>query len=49
VGRAMTPRVRHAQAAREQIERALDFTGWPWARRLSLWLDAFVILEETAP
>lgn len=40
-------RRRQAQAAREQLELALDFGGWPWSRRLSLWLDCLVILEES--
>jgi len=35
-----------ARAARAELEAALDGAGWPWARRLSLWLDALVILEE---
>ena len=37
---------RHAEAAREEVERALDHAGRPWLRRLSLWLDAHVLLEE---
>jgi hypothetical protein len=35
-----------ARAARGLIELALDACGWPWSRRLSLWLDALVIVEE---
>ncbi len=35
-----------ARAARGQLELALDGAGWPWSRRLSLWIDALVILEE---
>jgi hypothetical protein len=41
-------RTRQAQAARGQLELALDFAGWPWSRRLSLWIDCLVILEEGA-
>lgn len=29
-----------ARAARAEVEAALDAAGWPWSRRLSLWLDA---------
>jgi hypothetical protein len=35
-----------ARAARAIIETALDAAGWPWRRRLSLWLDMLVRLEE---
>lgn len=35
-----------ARAARRQLELALDSAGWPWSRRISLWLDYLVILEE---
>lgn len=35
-----------ARAARRIVELALDAAGWPWSRRLSLWLDALVILDE---
>jgi hypothetical protein len=35
-----------AQAARRQLELALDGAGWPWSRRLSLWLDCLVMFEE---
>ena len=35
-----------ARAARGQMELALDAAGWPWSRRLSLWIDALVVLEE---
>lgn len=35
-----------AQAARAAVEAALDAAGWPWSRRLSLWIDALVIVEE---
>lgn len=36
-----------ARAARGQLEDVLAATGWTYSRRLSLWLDALVILEET--
>jgi hypothetical protein len=39
------------QAAREgrrQIALALGAAGWPWSRRLSLWIDALVTIEERA-
>jgi hypothetical protein len=36
-----------ARAARGIIETALDACGWPWSRRLSLWLDALLVLEES--
>ena len=35
-----------ARAARAEVESALDATGWPWFRRLSLWLDILACLEE---
>jgi hypothetical protein len=35
-----------ARAARGITETALDASGWPWSRRLSLWLDALLILSE---
>jgi len=41
-------RRRHAQAARKQIEVALAGTGWPWSRRLSLWIDLLIVLEEAS-
>lgn len=34
-----------ARAARRAVEDALDAAGWPWSRRLSLWLDALLVLE----
>jgi hypothetical protein len=34
------------QAARCEIEAALDAAGWPWLRRLSRWLDCLIFLEE---
>jgi hypothetical protein len=37
---------RQARAARAVIEAALDLIHWRWSRRLSLWLDCLVILEE---
>lgn len=40
------PRREWAREARGQIEAALDVSGWMWSRRLSLWIDALVILEE---
>jgi len=43
------PLRRQAQAARAHVEYALDATGWRWSRRLSGWIDALVILEETEP
>jgi hypothetical protein len=42
----MIPRGDWVRAARGEIEAALDFVGWRWIRRLSLWLDALVVLEE---
>ena len=35
-----------ARAARQLAESALDATGWRWSRRLSLWIDALVVIEE---
>lgn len=35
-----------AQAARAEIESALDAAGWLWLALLSLWLDALLLLEE---
>ena len=37
---------RVARADRGEGEEALDSAGWPWARRVSLWLDALLMLEE---
>ena len=34
------------KAARLDVETALEACGWPWSRRLSLWIDALVLLEE---
>lgn len=42
----MIPRREWAREARGQLEAALDICGWLWSRRLSLWIDALVILEE---
>lgn len=36
-----------ARASRGEIEDALEQAGWPWVLRLSRWIDALVILEET--
>jgi hypothetical protein len=35
-----------ARAARGAVEDALDGVGWRYSRRLSLWMDALLILEE---
>jgi len=48
-GRPHLPLRRQARAARAQVEHALDTAGWRWSRRLSLWIDVLVILEETEP
>lgn len=42
------PRRAAAHAARRQIEDTLAANGWPWSRRLSLWIDALILLEECA-
>lgn len=39
--------VEQARAARGEIEAALEDRGWPWSWRLSVWLDALVVLEES--
>ena len=52
----MTPRVQiefgsfgaEARMARADVERALDARGWLWRRGLSLWVDALLVLEESA-
>ncbi len=36
-----------AWAVRGEVEAALDHAGWPWSRRLSLWLDALLVLQES--
>lgn len=41
----MTPRG-EAQLARADLEMALDSAGWPWSRRVSLWLDLLIVIEE---
>ncbi len=41
------PSALEARAARAISETALERAGWPCSRRLSLWLDVLVILEET--
>jgi hypothetical protein len=38
---------REARAARAEFEAALDVVGWPWSPRVSWWLDALVVIEET--
>jgi hypothetical protein len=35
-----------ARAVRGTVEASLERAGWPWSRRLSLWLDTLVTLEE---
>jgi hypothetical protein len=35
-----------ARDARRVVESALDSAGWPFSRRISLWLDALLILSE---
>jgi hypothetical protein len=42
----MIPRREWAREAGGEIEAALDLIGWRWGRRLSLWMDVLVILEE---
>jgi hypothetical protein len=44
-----------ARAARALVEAALDAlvagrgpAAWPWLRRLSLWVDALVLIEESS-
>jgi hypothetical protein len=39
-------RQRQARAVRAIVEATLDATGWLFSRRLSLWLDALLVLEE---
>jgi hypothetical protein len=41
-----------AREARRDIEMALDHNvlaaaGWPWCRRLSLWVDALTVLADS--
>ena len=42
-------RRRQARAARATVEDALgpDVSHWPWSARLSRWLDALLVLEES--
>jgi len=35
-----------ARDARAILETALDSAGWPYSRRISLWLDGLIHLEE---
>ncbi len=35
-----------ARATRAELERALEGASWPWALRVSLWLDHLVVLIE---
>jgi hypothetical protein len=39
---------REARAARGELEDLIgpSVSEWPWARRLSLWVDALLMLEE---
>jgi hypothetical protein len=37
-----------ARYARAITESALAAAGWPWSRRLSLWLDSLILIEERA-
>jgi hypothetical protein len=37
-----------ARDARRELEDALDGAAWPWSLRLSRWLDALLVLEESA-
>jgi len=39
---------RQAREARGVVEAALDGVGWRWSRRLSLWIDGLLVLEESA-
>jgi hypothetical protein len=54
--RLQARRALEARAARAVLEAALDaraggqgVAAWPWSRRLSLWLDALLLLEEGSP
>jgi hypothetical protein len=42
-------RQHEAREARAQIETGLDMAGWPWSRRLSLWIDTLVVIQESHP
>lgn len=35
-----------ARAARRELEAALEANNYLWSRRLSLWYDALVLLED---
>ena len=48
-GVMMLTRRQAARAARREIEAALAANGWPWSRRISLWVDALLLLEESSP
>jgi hypothetical protein len=37
-----------ARQARAIVETALDRAGWRWSGSLSFWLDALVVIEESA-
>jgi hypothetical protein len=39
-------RAQQARAARGQVERALDRSGWRWSLALSRWLDCLITLED---
>ena len=45
---AIQGEARAARDARAVLEIALDAIGWAWSRRLSLWLDALIRLEEAS-
>lgn len=36
-----------ARAVRAITESALERAGWPWSRRISLWLDVLLTIEES--
>ena len=42
------PQSEQARAARAAVESAMDASGWPWNRRVSLWIDLLVLVEERA-
>jgi hypothetical protein len=37
-----------ARSARGEVEGALARRGWPYSRRLSLWVDSLLVIEENA-
>jgi len=45
-GIPQTDHARAANAARGEIEDIIAGHGWPWSRRLSLWLDVLLVLGE---